>query len=182
MDISPTSPPGSAAERRGAHLVLVGLPGSGKSTVGALVARRLGRPFLDFDTELVKRQRMSIADLFTRHGEAHFRQLEQALTAEVAALDEMVLAPGGGWISQPEAVALLRPPAKLVYLRVAPETALRRMGRGARNRPLLQRADPAGELNQLLERRRAAYESADLVVDVEALVPQQVARRLLSLL
>ena len=98
-----------------------------------------------------------------------------ALTRELAEVGNMVLAPGGGWITQPDCVALLRPRSSLVYLRTRPATALRRMGSGKSRRPLLMRPDPLAELERLLESRKHAYEESDHVVDVERLMPQQVA-------
>ena len=77
---SRTSPNGSASEPSSPHLILVGLPGSGKSTVGRRVARRLGRPFLDFDSEIERREGRSIAQIFAEAGEPGFRELELALT------------------------------------------------------------------------------------------------------
>ncbi len=179
MGTSRTSQPVSAADPSQHHLVLVGLPGSGKSTVGAKLARHLRRGFLDFDAEITRRQRMSITDIFAQHGEPHFRELEHALTLEVRDLENMVLAPGGGWVTRPETVALLRPPAKLIYLRLSPVAALRRMGSRMEVRPLLQRPDPRGELDRLLAVRRVVYESADLVIDVEHLYPQRVIEKIL---
>jgi shikimate kinase len=170
-----TSQPGSAADPSHPHLILVGLPGSGKSTVAAMLARRLGRTFLDFDAEITRREGLTIAEIFAQRGEPAFRQLEHALTQEVALFGGMVLAPGGGWVGQPEAVALLRPASRMVYLKISPAGAIRRMGRNVAGRPLLSRPDPRGELERLLASRRSVYESADLVVDVEHLDSQRVA-------
>ncbi len=169
-----TSQPGSAVDPTQPHLILVGLPGAGKTTVAGMLARRLGRSFLDFDAEISRREGLTIAEIFAQRGEPEFRRLEFALTEEVAMLGGMVLSPGGGWVSQPEAVALLRPPSRLVYLRISPAGALRRMGRKIDGRPLLMRPDPRGELERLLVARRTAYESADVVIDVERIDSQRV--------
>lgn len=160
--------------------MLVGLPGSGKSTVGRAAAEHAGCAFLDFDVEIERREVTSIARLFAERGEAYFRARERDLTAELRARDGMVLAPGGGWVTNPEVVAMLRPPARIVYLRATPESALLRLGDARASRPLLLRPDPLGELRRLLDARRAAYEIADHVIDTELLplqgVVEEVAR------
>lgn len=166
------------------HIILVGLPGSGKSTVGRRVARRLARPFLDFDSEIERREGRSIAQIFARDGEQSFRRLELELTKELALTGGMILAPGGGWTTIPGAAALLRPPARMIYLRVKAEVAIGRILRGRRIRPLLQTADPLETLRKLLAEREAGYLAADYVVDVEVVKSQQliatVARLALS--
>jgi shikimate kinase len=161
--------------------VLVGLPGAGKSTVGKGVAERLGRTFLDFDLEIERRQGKTIAEIFGEKGEGHFRELERALTEELRLMGNMILAPGGGWVSNPEVVRLLRPPSRLIYLRLRPETALVRLGSERSTRPLLMRPDPLGELRRLFNARKAAYESADHVIEAELLDVEEVIKRVSSL-
>jgi shikimate kinase len=177
-----TSQPVSAADPSLPHLILVGLPGAGKSTVGALLATALERSFLDFDTEITRREGKSIPEIFGQDGEDHFRQLEHALTRELQELGNMILSPGGGWVTRPDAVHLLRPPGRLVYLKISPGVAMLRMGATATGRPLLNRPDPRGELDRLLVARRAVYESAELVVNVDQLDPQRVTQRIIELL
>jgi len=176
-----TSSPVSAADSRQPHLVLVGLPGAGKSTVGKAVAQRLGRTFLDFDLEIERRQGKTIAEIFGEKGEGHFRELERALTEELRLMGNMILAPGGGWVSNPDVVSLLRPPSRLIYLRLRPETALVRLGSERSTRPLLMRPDPLGELRRLFDARKAAYESADHVIEAELLDVEEVIKRVSSL-
>jgi len=156
---------------RAPHVVLVGLPGAGKSTVGRRLARRLGRPFLDFDAELARRAGRSVAAQFAADGEPAFRAREAALSREVAApgAPAMVLAPGGGWVANAAAREAFAGAGRLVYLRVSAEAAARRLVRSAEVRPLIAgAADPGGAVAALLERRRALYEAADLVVDGES--------------
>jgi shikimate kinase len=175
-----TSQPGSAADPSVAHLILVGLPGAGKSTVGSVLARELGRTFLDFDAEIVRREGMTIAEIFAQKGELTFRQMEHGLTEELVELGGMVLAPGGGWVGRPDTVALIRPPGRMIYLRIRPRTAIARMGRSVAGRPLLGRPDPVAELERLLSERRSAYESSDYVVDVERVAISEVVRRIVA--
>lgn len=156
------------------HLVLVGLPGSGKSTVGRAVARVVDRPFLDFDQEIVRRTGLSVATFFAQHGEPAFREAEVALTRELADAAPMILAPGGGWITNPGVVDLLRPPALLVYLRISVAESLRRLKRSRNVRPLLSSPDPAARLHALLEQRAPLYKGADVVIDAERFDSQRL--------
>ena len=169
-----TSRPGSAADPSKPHMILVGLPGSGKTTIGQAVAERLGRTFLDLDQEIERREGQSITQIFGEKGELYFRQKERELTGELTLVGNMVIAPGGGWVGDPENIASVRPPSQLIYLRVRPETALKRLGPLRTMRPLLMRPDPLGELKRLLEAREPAYESADHVVDTELFALQRV--------
>lgn len=176
-----TSRPGSAADPARPHIILVGLPGSGKSSVGRAVATQLGRTFLDLDLEIERREGRSISEIFGENGEAYFRAKELALTKELQQVGNMILAPGGGWITVPDIVGLLRPPGRLIYLRVQPETALARLGTRRTQRPLLSRPDPGAELKRLYGQRRAAYETADHVVDTELYSLQRVIEKVMEL-
>ncbi len=149
------------------HLILVGLPGAGKSTVGRQVASKLGRSFLDFDEEIEKREGKTIAEIFAADGEAYFRKCEHSLTESLVPNEGMVLSPGAGWVCDAANVQRVRPPGHLVYLRVSPEVALARMGAAAASRPLLKRTDPVGDLRRLYADREKFYMESDLVVDTE---------------
>jgi shikimate kinase len=181
--MTPPGRPGGAGHptAHGGHLVLVGLPGAGKSTVGPLLAAALGRPFLDFDVALAARGGQSVAALFATRGEADFRKMECELTEELVHAPPMVLAPGGGWITTPQVVARLRPPGRLVYLQVSPAAALTRLRTDPVVRPLLQGGDPAARLAALWAQRHPLYATADLLLDVENLSPQEVAESVVAL-
>lgn len=163
------------------HLVLVGLPGAGKTSVGRLAAERLGRAFLDFDEEIERRAGRSVAALFAGDGEAAFRAREAELSAELADREAMVLAPGGGWMANHLAAATLRPVARIIYLRVSPGAALDRMGPARATRPLLAGVDPRAALDALLHRREAVYAMADHVLDTDALSVDEVAESLVAI-
>ena len=176
-----TSQPVSAADPSRPHLVLVGIPGAGKSTIGELVAKRVGRPFLDFDAEIERRESQSIAGIFAERGEPAFRQMERVLTEEVAELGGMILAPGGGWILDRDGVALLAGRATFVWLKVRPETAIARLRGSAVVRPLLNRPDPLGELRKLLAQREALYAQAQHLINTEIETLEQAVERVASL-
>lgn len=158
-----------------AHVILVGLPGAGKSSVGRRVASWLGRPFLDFDDELERRTGTTIAEIFRSRGEPYFRSLELALTQELAKSEGAILAPGGGWVIVPGALALLRPPARMIYLRVTPEVAILRMGAGRKSRPLLEAHEPVEVLRRLAEQREPAYRQADFAIDTDLVDVESLA-------
>jgi len=176
-----TSNPVSAADPSKPHLILVGLPGSGKTTVGQAVADKLGRTFLDIDLEIERREGQSISQIFGEKGEAYFRKKEREVTEELTLVGNMIISPGGGWAADPAMVAIVRPPSKLVYLRVTPATALKRLGPMRQMRPLLSRPDPLGEISRLLESRKQAYEAADFVINAELLDTQRVIEKVTEL-
>jgi shikimate kinase len=176
-----TSDPVSQADASRPHLILVGLPGSGKTTVARAVGKTLGRQVLDFDAEISRREHLSIAEIFGSLGEAHFRKLERALTDELRETGGMVLSPGAGWIANPGCLELLRPPGVLVYLKVRPEVAIARMGPATTERPLLLRPDPVGEVRRLLEARKALYTQADHTVSTDLMTLQQVVDAIVAL-
>ena len=152
----------------------------GKTTIGRAVARRLGRQFLDFDQEIERRSGMDVREIFRVKGEEHFRELEFELTKELSATGGMVLAPGGGWITQQSSVELLRSAGRIIYLRASPEAVARRLRR-VETRPLLAGRDPVVALRELYEKRRALYETADTVLDTETLARQQLIAKVVEL-
>lgn len=176
-----TSHPGSAADPSKPHLILVGLPGSGKTTVGQAVAEQTGRTFLDLDQEIERRESRSIGQIFGEKGEPYFRQKERELTEELTLVGNMIVAPGGGWVADADVVSIVRPPSRLVYLRVRPDTALERLGPMRMMRPLLTRPDPLAELTRIFVARRAAYESADSTIDTELYGMQRVIEKVVAL-
>jgi shikimate kinase len=157
------------------HVVLVGLPGSGKSTVGRLAAGELGGPFVDLDEWIEQEQGQSVRSLFAGLGEAAFRQLERAAMRRALAGEPAIVAPGGGWAAQPGALEESRPGAFIIYLVVPVEVAERRCG-PAGSRPLLAGGTVGERLTVLYEERAPFYERADVVVSNAADTPGVVAR------
>ncbi len=160
----------------GGTVWLVGMMGVGKSAVGARLAARLGREFVDTDAEIERERGASVAEIFARDGEPAFRRLERAAWERLAGRP-VVAALGGGAIAQPGAAEALAACGTVVHLRARPETLLERLGDGA-ERPLLAGLDRAGRLARvraLLAERAAHYGRARIAVDTDGLDPDAVA-------
>lgn len=159
------------------NVVLIGFMGTGKSSVGRLLAMRLGCAFHDLDKKIEAQCGMTIPAMFEQHGEPYFRAREKEAVRAAAARSGLVIATGGGTVKDAENVALLRSSGILVALTADVDTILcRTAARGAR--PVLDGAD-AGDRRaavvRLLEERRALYEGADIAVDTSCRSPLEVA-------
>ena len=157
------------------QVVLLGLPGAGKTTVGRALAHLLGWTFLDFDQQIEAETGLTVAEIFARYGEAYFRGLEADLTKRLASRHQVVFAPGGGWITNAELPALLAADAALIWLRVQPTTALVRLRATGVTRPLLQVHEPLTRLQTLLDERKQHYQRADVAFDTDELAPHEIA-------
>jgi shikimate kinase len=162
------------------RLLLVGMMGAGKTTVGRLLAQRLGWGYLDSDAQVTRTTGRSVPEIFSEDGELAFRKEEtKALTTAVSGADPMVVSVAGGAVLSEANRALLARAGIVVWLRARPETLSKRVGDGA-GRPLLG-DDPAGALAALYEVRRPLYDSvAAVTVDVDDLSPEAVADRVLA--
>jgi shikimate kinase len=146
-------------------LALVGMPGSGKSTVGRQIARKIGCAFVDSDHVIEQRLGCSIKEYFERQGEAAFRDMESQTLDDITRQAVGVLATGGGAVLRPANRALLRERTTVCYLRVTPEEIFRRL-RHDRQRPLLQVDDPEAKLRELFAQRDPLYqETAHYVIE-----------------
>jgi shikimate kinase len=144
-------------------IVLVGMMGAGKSSVGRRLATRLGLTFVDADTEIEAAAGMSIADIFAAHGEAYFRSGEARVIARLLEGGPQVMATGGGSIMNPDTRALMCAKGVSIWLDADYEVLLRRVKRRT-DRPMLKTADPAETLRRLLDERRPVYAQADLTI------------------
>ena len=148
-----------------AHVAFVGLPGSGKSTVGRHLARRLDRPFRDSDEVIERRIGTSIREFFEREGEESFRDLEQTVIDGLTRGEPCVLSTGGGAVLRPANRQHLQQRTHVVYLHAVPDEVFRRL-RHDRNRPLLQVPDPLARLRDLYVLRDPLYrECAKFIVE-----------------
>src|SRR5580692_420244 len=145
-------------------IVLVGMMGVGKSSIGRRLAARLGVPFVDADAEIEKAAGMSIADIFARHGEADFRGGEARVIARLLDGGPQVLATGGGAVMNADTRAAIKAKGVSIWLTAELDVLMRRIHKRRHERPMLQTADPAARLRELLAEREPAYALSDLTV------------------
>ncbi len=159
----------------GRHLVLIGMMGSGKSSVGRALASKSGAPFLDTDALIEGRNRKTVSALFQEWGEPRFREFEKTILAETLAEENpAIISTGGGAVIDPENRAAMRASGYVFYLHAPVEVLYQRLKRDS-TRPLLQQNDPLETLRQLLEKRQAFYEEAHDRIDVSQLRQRAVA-------
>ena len=162
------------------HIVLIGLPGSGKTTVGRLVAEELHAGFVDIDAILARREGKPITLIFAEKGEAAFREMERKEMDAALANQPAVIAPGGGWAAQAGAIAGAKLHALVIYLRTRPETAAQRAA-PEETRPMLIGEDPVARMRQLQKEREPFYREAHAQVDTDRQTTAQVAREVVRL-
>tara|TARA_Y100000022_G_scaffold74905_1_gene64539 strand:+ start:62 stop:637 length:576 start_codon:yes stop_codon:yes gene_type:complete len=164
----------------GRSLYLVGMMGSGKTSTGRPLAERLGYGFVDADAVIEQAAGCSIPDIFDRDGEAGFRKLESQVLSAISQRHSLVVATGGGVVTQPENWGMLHS-GIVIWLDVVPDQLLQRLNADSTVRPLLQTADPEAALNALLNERRPLYAEADLTVVINDEPPEAVADGILQL-
>ncbi len=167
-------------DRSSKHLVLIGLSGSGKSTVGPLIAERLNRPFVDTDTEIERRVGKTISEIFAHDGEPVFRAWEERIVRQILAAQEpAVVALGGGAVTQSSVRQELRVSSFQVYLRAEIRTLAERL-EDDKTRPLLVAAPRDEQLRNLFDGRRVHYEQAELTVDIAGKTPSTIADEIVA--
>jgi shikimate kinase len=149
---------------RSRTLVLVGMMGAGKSSIGKRLASALGLPFRDADDEIERAAGRTISEIFAERGEAEFREGERRVIARLLDEEPHVLATGGGAFMNPDTRALVKQKAVSIWLRADPEVLARRVGRKD-TRPLLKGRDTRQVLTEILEQREPSYREADLIVE-----------------
>ncbi len=145
-------------------IVLVGMMGVGKSSIGRRLGARLGIPFVDADAEIERAAGMSIVDIFARHGEADFRSGEARVIARLLEGGPQVLATGGGAVINADTRALIKAKGVSIWLSADFDVLMRRINKRKNDRPLLQTADPEATLRALLAERDPIYAQADITV------------------
>lgn len=162
------------------HIVLIGLPGAGKSTVGRMVAERLHAGYVDIDTILIRKEGKPIAMIFAEKGEPAFREMERTEVDAALSHEPAVVVPGGGWAAQPGQLDAAKPRGFFVYLKARAEVAAGR-AEPSGTRPVLMGDDPVARMRELFQHRDPFYARADATVMTEAKSAENVAAEVVRL-
>jgi shikimate kinase/3-dehydroquinate synthase len=180
-EISDRSETMQVRQNEGRNIILTGFMGTGKTSIGQLMAKRLRRPFVDMDAVIEERTGRSITQIFQEQGEEAFRALERELCRELAARSGLVIATGGGALVSAENRALLGATGDIICLRASPDVIMARVG-ASTNRPKLDGTDRRARIEALLDERAAAYNAIQLQLDTSELTLAEAVERALALL
>ena len=162
-----------------ANIVLVGFMGTGKSTVGQVIAQKLGFHFIDTDDVIEQTSKAKISDIFAEHGEVYFRDLESQAVKSVALMKNQVVATGGGVVLRSSNIDLLRTGGPIFCLNATPKAIWDRV-RSSRSRPLLRGPDPLKKIETLLDKRAPYYALADHQIETTGVSVDRVANEIIS--
>ncbi len=168
-----------AAPRQIKNIALIGFMGTGKSTVGRIVAEQLKFQFLDTDALIEERSGKKIADIFAQNGEPAFRELEAQLVEELASSDKTIISTGGGLPTNPANLVSLKRHSLVFCLWLTPEKIYERV-KDQTHRPLLNDADPLGKIRTLLAARERFYKQADVLLNSELRSAREVAQQVIT--
>jgi len=158
------------------NIVLIGLRGSGKTTVGKILAHRLGRELIEMDELVTLKAGLTIPEIVSKHGWGRFREIEEEVTDQVARLENTVNASGGGVITREENIARLKENGILVWLQAGVDTLVKRTGRDSQRPPLIKGRTTREDMEITFKERKTLYEqAADLTIDTENKTPEEVA-------
>lgn len=163
------------------NIYLIGFMGVGKSAVARQLHQKLNLPLIEMDQEIVDRQGMEISEIFARHGEAFFRDLESDLIKEIANGDGAIVSCGGGAVLRKENVDAMQQSGKVILLTAEPETILDRV-KGFSHRPLLKGKMDVASIRELMDQRKQAYENAcQFFVTTDGKLPEEIADEIIKL-
>lgn len=160
------------------NLILVGMPGSGKTTIGGLLAERLGLQFVDTDSEIVKQEKVEIAEIFKMRGEDYFREIETRVIRDLLGKENIILSTGGGSFQKKMNRTLLAELGCVIYLKTSPKTIYDRI-KDDTSRPLLLCANPFEKIEELYQQRHENFELADIIIDTADKQPLEILEEIL---
>ena len=161
------------------NIVLTGLMGAGKTTIGKALAENTGFKFVDIDAEIVKQEQMSINDIFATKSEEYFRQIETEIIEKITQKNNQVISIGGGAFEKEVNRELLLTSCKVVYLQADVDTLFERI-KTDNSRPLLQCDNPKDKLEELLKKREVNYKKAHYIIDTEKKTKEDITKEILE--
>jgi shikimate kinase len=165
------------------NIVLIGMRGSGKTMVGKILARKLGRELVEMDELITRRAGLTIPEIVERYGWRKFRDIEEEITDQVAKLDNTINASGGGVVTREKNIQQLKKSGVLVWLKANVDTLFERIGEDSERPPLVSSRSQREDIEMTLVERISLYQkAADFVVDTENKTPEEVAEAIINLL
>lgn len=162
------------------NIYLIGMMGSGKSTIGQLLADRLNMPWYDVDV-VIEKKGMTIPEIFDKYGEAEFRRIETQVTKDLSEKERAVVSTGGGVVLNEKNITIMKTSGRVVYLETSKEKLIKNLENGRSNRPLIQDGSLEVKIDNLLNRRGKKYEdSADLIIKTDAYSPSEIADQIIK--
>lgn len=162
------------------NIIMVGFMGSGKTTVGKILAKKLGYEFFDTDRKIEEAQDMKITEIFEKKGEPYFRSLEKDIAKTISESENTVIGTGGGMVKNDEIMSLLKKNGIVVYLKATPEKLAYNL-RNDNSRPLLMGGDKLEKIRTILEERQPLYEAVcDITVSINRKTPKKVAEDIIK--
>ncbi len=161
------------------HVILVGMMGAGKTTVGRIISYTTGRSFIDIDQRIEKQTGMSIFEIITKQGEDYFRRIEKDVVLSLSPKLPSVVSTGGGAVMDKEIFSFLKSIGKVVYLKVSPVVLFKRTA-NTETRPLLKEGNRLHNLQDLLSKREPRYLESDVVIEADDSSPNEVADKIIK--
>lgn len=163
------------------NIILTGFMGTGKTTIGRVLSNRLGMRLVDVDEEIEREEKMSITDIFSRHGEPHFRDIETAMIRKLSSGKNVIISTGGGAVLRQENMEILKENGVVFCLSASVGTILERTSR-SEDRPLLKVENPKKKIEELLAYRRPFYEEAGIMIQTDGKTPLEVVQEIMEIL
>ncbi len=158
------------------HVILVGMMGAGKTTVGRIISHITGRNFIDIDQLIERQTGMSIFEIITKQGEGYFRKIEKDVILSLSPKSPCVISTGGGAVMDNDVFNFFKSIGKIVYLKASPDVLYKRTA-NVEVRPLLENGDRLSILQDLLKKREPRYHEADIVIETDNSTPTEVAEK-----
>jgi shikimate kinase len=160
------------------HVILVGMMGAGKTTVGRIISHVTGRNFIDIDQLIEKQTGMSIFEIITEHGEDYFRKIEKDVILSLSPKFPFVISTGGGAVMDNDVFNFFKSIGKIVYLKTSPDVLYKRTA-NVEVRPLLKEGNRLSILRDLLKKRESRYHEADVVIETDNSTPNEIAEKII---